>query len=73
MKFKMKPIKSVTYIIIEYFKKNDDMFIDENKLLLSSNATEIQKGILKCYEDNEYFKTLSNKKRNKIYNELTKF
>lgn len=72
MKFKMKPIESVPYIIIEYFEKNDDMFLDKNKLLLSSDATEIQKEILKCYEDNEYFKTLSNEKRNVIYNELTK-
>lgn len=72
MKFKMKPIESVPYIIIEYFEKNDDMFIDKNKLLLSSDATEIQKEILKCYEDNQYFKTLSNEKRNAIYNELTK-
>ena len=71
MKFKMKPIESVPYIIIEYFEKNDDMFLDKNKLLLS-DATEIQKEILKCYEDNEYFKTLSNEKRNVIYNELTK-
>lgn len=68
----MKPIESVPYIIIEYFEKNDDMFIDKNKLLLSSDATEIQKEILKCYEDNEYFKTLPNEKRNAIYNELTK-
>ena len=72
MKFKMKPIESVPYIIIEYIEKNDNMFTDKNKLLLSSDATEIQKEILKCYEDNEYFKTLSNKKRNAIYNELTK-
>lgn len=68
----MKPIESVPYIIIEYFEKNADMFIDKNKLLLSSDATEIQKEILKCYEDNQYFKTLSNEKRNVIYNELTK-
>ena len=33
MKFKMKPIESVPYIIIEYFEKNDDMFLDKNKLL----------------------------------------
>lgn len=72
MKFKMKPIESVPYIIIEYFEKNDNMFTDKNKLLLSSDATEIQKEILKCYEDNEYFKILSNEKRNAIYNELTK-
>ena len=72
MKFKMKPIESVPYIIIEYFEKNDNMFIDKNKLLLSSDATEIQKEILECYEDNQYFKTLSNEKRNAIYNELTK-
>ena len=71
MKFKMKPIRSVPYIIIEYFEKHEDMFADKEKLLLVSDATEIQKEILKCYENNEYIETLSEKRRNEIYDELT--
>lgn len=73
MKFKMKPIESVPYIIIKYLDENEDMFIDKSNMILKQNATEIQKEILKCYMDDEYFSKLSDEMRNKIYQELVKY
>lgn len=73
MKFKMKPIKSKSFLLINYIDNNEEMFDDKSKNILSSSASEIQKDILKCYYNAEYFASLSEKKREEIYNELEDF
>lgn len=72
MNFKKKSIKSKAYILINYLDKNEDMFIDRNQMILKSNIPEIQKEIFKCYIDDDYFSTLSDERRNEIYQELIK-
>ena len=48
------------------------MFIDRNQMILKSSIPEIQKEIFKCYIDDDYFSTLSDERRNEIYQELIK-
>ena len=59
--------------MLNYIENNDDIFVDKEKLILSHNATEIQKEILKCFEDDDYFGTLTEEEKNEIDKELTKF
>ena len=73
MNFKKKPIKSKPFLLLNYIENNDDIFVDKEKLILSHNATEIQKEILKCFEDDDYFGTLTEEEKNEIDKELTKF
>lgn len=73
MNFKKKPIKSKPFLLLNYIDNNDDIFVDKEKLILSYNATEIQKKILKCFEDDDYFGTLTEEEKNEIDKELTKF
>lgn len=70
MKFKKKPIKSKPFIVLNYFDKHPEMFADQKKEILSGEATEIQKEILKCFQDDDYFATLPEEKRNAIWEEL---
>lgn len=70
MKFKMKPIKSKPFVILHYFDEHPEMFADCKKEILSGEATEIQKEILKCFQDDDYFATLSEEKQNEIWKEL---
>lgn len=72
MKFKMKPIKSKPFIVLNYFDKHPEMFADYDKEILSEEATEIQKEILKVFQDDDYFATLSEGRRNAIWEELNR-
>lgn len=69
---KEKPIISKPFIIINYLDKNKDIFIDYDKKILSSEATNIQKEILKCYENDDYFMNLAEERQNEIIEELEK-
>lgn len=70
MKFKTKPIKGKPFIILKYFNDHPEMFEDYDKEILSKEATELQKEILKCFQDDDYFATLPEEKRNEIFEEL---
>ncbi len=72
MKFKMKLIKSKPFVILHYFDEHPEMFVDRKKEILSGKATKIQKEILKCFQDDDYFATLSEEKRNAIWEELNR-
>jgi hypothetical protein len=72
MKFKQKPIKRKPFILLDYLHEHPEMFADYDKKILSGEATELQKEILKCYQDDDYFSTLSEEERNKIFEELTR-
>lgn len=72
MKFKMKLIKSKPFVILHYFDEHPEMFADRKKEILSGKATKIQKEILKCFQDDDYFATLPEEKRNAIWEELNR-
>lgn len=72
MKFKMKSIKSKPFIILYYFDEHPEMFADYDKKILSEGANEIQREILKCFQDDDYFATISKEKRNIIWEELNR-
>ena len=48
------------------------MFADYDKKILSEGVTEIQREILKCFQDDDYFATISEEKRNIIWEELSR-
>lgn len=73
MKFKKTFIRSKSFDLIHYFNEHPEMFENREEKILSGEATELQKEILKCYQDDDYFATLSEEKRNKIFEELTKY
>lgn len=73
MKFKKTFIRSKSFDVIHYFNEHSEMFADYDKKILSGEATELQKEILKCYQNDRYFATLPEKKRNEIFEELTKY
>lgn len=43
MKFKQKPIKRKSFILLDYLHEHPEMFADYDKKILSGEATELQK------------------------------